>query len=229
MATTFRNAVFQVHWLFGITAGIVLAIVGVTGGLLSFEDALLTALNPGVQFKFYEVCKHVVVPDFGLALDKEVISLPAWEGLGPEHQQILQSSFDELEETEYYQVGLAQKPQDLVQRKRLENLRKPHGGKDHGGKHKHVDARPGDGCRGEEGADNFVFHDKGHWKIDNFNGQEGDMLDFTGYGLTRGEIASHITNITIEADTFIVNFGENISITLVGQPPTWDNVVTAEG
>jgi hypothetical protein len=55
------------------------------------------------------------------------------------------------------------------------------------------------------------------------------MLDFTGYGLTRGEIASHITNITIEADTFIVNFGENISITLVGQPPTWDNVVTAEG
>ena len=49
MATTFRNAVFQVHWLFGITAGIVLAIVGVTGGLLSFEDALLKALNPGVM------------------------------------------------------------------------------------------------------------------------------------------------------------------------------------
>lgn len=49
MATTFRNAVFQLHWLFGITAGIVLAIVGVTGGLLSFEDELLKALNPGVM------------------------------------------------------------------------------------------------------------------------------------------------------------------------------------
>ena len=46
--TTLRNAVFQVHWLFGITAGLVLAIVGVTGGVLSFEDELLKALNPGV-------------------------------------------------------------------------------------------------------------------------------------------------------------------------------------
>jgi TRAP-type transport system periplasmic protein len=77
-------------------------------------DGVLTALNPGVQFKFYEVCKHVVMPDFGLALDKQVISLPAWEGLGPDLQQILQSSFDELEETDYHQVGLAQKPQDLA-------------------------------------------------------------------------------------------------------------------
>jgi hypothetical protein len=55
------------------------------------------------------------------------------------------------------------------------------------------------------------------------------MLDFTGYGLTRDEIASHITNIKIEADNFIVNFGDDVSITLVGQPPTWDNVITPEG
>lgn len=45
---TFRNAVFQVHWCLGITAGVVLALVGVTGGILSFEDELLEALNPGV-------------------------------------------------------------------------------------------------------------------------------------------------------------------------------------
>ena len=76
-------------------------------------DGVLTALNPGVQFKFYEVCKHVVVPDFGLALDKQAISLAAWNALSPEHQDILQSSFDELEETEYYQTGLASKPADL--------------------------------------------------------------------------------------------------------------------
>jgi sulfite reductase (NADPH) flavoprotein alpha-component len=49
MATTARNAIFQLHWCFGITAGLVLAIVGVTGGMLSFEDALLRALNPGVM------------------------------------------------------------------------------------------------------------------------------------------------------------------------------------
>ena len=74
---------------------------------------MLTALNPGVQFKFYEVCKHVVVPDFGLALDKEVISIAAWNALSPEHQDILQTSFNDLEETDYYLVGLASKPKDL--------------------------------------------------------------------------------------------------------------------
>jgi TRAP-type C4-dicarboxylate transport system substrate-binding protein len=76
-------------------------------------DGVLTALNPAVQFKFHEVCKHVVVPDFGLALDKEVISIASWDGLGAEYQEVLQSSFDELEETEYYEVGLASKPKDL--------------------------------------------------------------------------------------------------------------------
>lgn len=76
-------------------------------------DGVLTALNPGVQFKFYEVCKHVVVPDFGLALDKEVISIAAWDALSPEHQDILQTSFNDLKETDYNLVGLASKPKDL--------------------------------------------------------------------------------------------------------------------
>lgn len=76
-------------------------------------DGVLTALNPGVQFKFYEVCKHVVVPDFGLALDKQVISTRAWNGLTAEEQQILESSFDALEEEAYYQAGLEAKQTDL--------------------------------------------------------------------------------------------------------------------
>jgi TRAP-type C4-dicarboxylate transport system substrate-binding protein len=76
-------------------------------------DGVLTALNPAVQFKFHEVCKHVVVPDFGLALDKQVISLSAWNALSAEHQDVLQGSFDELEESAYYEVGLASKPKDL--------------------------------------------------------------------------------------------------------------------
>ncbi|MGH8076741.1 MAG: PepSY domain-containing protein [Lysobacter sp.] len=48
MTTTFRNAIFQLHWFFGITAGIVLALVGATGAMLSFEHETLKALNPGV-------------------------------------------------------------------------------------------------------------------------------------------------------------------------------------
>ncbi len=39
---------FQAHWLVGITAGVVLAVVGFTGGMLSFEDEILRAMNPGV-------------------------------------------------------------------------------------------------------------------------------------------------------------------------------------
>lgn len=44
-----RNAWFQVHWFIGITAGIVLAVVGFTGGLLSFQHELERLLNPGVM------------------------------------------------------------------------------------------------------------------------------------------------------------------------------------
>lgn len=45
---TLRNVLFQLHWLLGITAGVVLALVGVTGAMLSFEDEALAALNPGI-------------------------------------------------------------------------------------------------------------------------------------------------------------------------------------
>lgn len=43
-----RWVLFQLHWLLGITAGLVLAVMGVTGATLSFEDEILMALNPGV-------------------------------------------------------------------------------------------------------------------------------------------------------------------------------------
>lgn len=41
-----RNLWFQLHWLFGISAGLVLAVMGITGAALSFETELLRALNP---------------------------------------------------------------------------------------------------------------------------------------------------------------------------------------
>lgn len=76
-------------------------------------DGVLTALNPGVSGKFYEVCKYVVASDFGIALDKEVISNSAWNRLGANDRTVLQSSFDALEEPDYYQVGVRQKDADL--------------------------------------------------------------------------------------------------------------------
>ncbi len=43
-----RWILFQLHWLFGITAGLVLALVGLTGAFLSFEDDILELMNPGI-------------------------------------------------------------------------------------------------------------------------------------------------------------------------------------
>lgn len=44
----FKKILFQLHWFFGITLGVVLAVVGVTGAMLSFEDDILRLMNPGV-------------------------------------------------------------------------------------------------------------------------------------------------------------------------------------
>lgn len=43
-----KKILFQLHWFFGITAGLVLALMGVTGALYSFEEEILDALNPNV-------------------------------------------------------------------------------------------------------------------------------------------------------------------------------------
>jgi len=42
----FNKTLFQLHWLFGISAGLVLALMGVTGASLSFQDEILRLLNP---------------------------------------------------------------------------------------------------------------------------------------------------------------------------------------
>ena len=45
----FRKILFQVHWFLGITAGVVLGVVGITGALLSYEEELLHAFNRDVM------------------------------------------------------------------------------------------------------------------------------------------------------------------------------------
>lgn len=41
----FKKVLFQLHWILGISAGIVLAVVGVSGALLSYKDRILEWLN----------------------------------------------------------------------------------------------------------------------------------------------------------------------------------------
>ncbi len=41
-----KTVLFQLHWFLGISAGTVLAIMGISGAALSFEDELLRAANP---------------------------------------------------------------------------------------------------------------------------------------------------------------------------------------
>jgi sulfite reductase (NADPH) flavoprotein alpha-component len=45
-----KKVLFQVHWFFGITAGLVLALMGITGALYSFEDEIVDALNSETLF-----------------------------------------------------------------------------------------------------------------------------------------------------------------------------------
>lgn len=77
-------------------------------------DGVLTALSPAVAGKFYEVAKYVVEADFGLALDKEVISEASWGALSADQQQILTKTFAEMEETAYFEAGLTGKTKDLA-------------------------------------------------------------------------------------------------------------------
>ncbi len=39
-----RKVLFQLHWIVGITVGIVLALVGATGAVLSFEQQIIASL-----------------------------------------------------------------------------------------------------------------------------------------------------------------------------------------
>ncbi|HSC66258.1 MAG TPA: PepSY domain-containing protein, partial [Cellvibrio sp.] len=56
-----RNVLFQIHWFLGITAGVVLAIVGVTGGLMSFERQIMDAISPSIVH--VEVSGERLTPD----------------------------------------------------------------------------------------------------------------------------------------------------------------------
>lgn len=48
MVEVTRRILFQIHWFLGITAGLVLAAMGLTGATLSFENEIMRVLSPGI-------------------------------------------------------------------------------------------------------------------------------------------------------------------------------------
>jgi len=93
----------------------------------------------------------------------------------------------------------------------------------------HIAVRGGEDSFGGHGADDFVIREAAHLRIEDFHSSEHDSLKFdTGLGLTSVDhLKSFVTDAHYEGADLIVNFGSNVSITLVGVPPgqiSWDDV-----
>ena len=71
-----KTVLFQVHWFLGITAGTVLAVMGLSGAALSFEDELLRLANP----PFAAVAEQHAQGGTPLPLDTLVASLTSAAG-----------------------------------------------------------------------------------------------------------------------------------------------------
>jgi hypothetical protein len=92
-----------------------------------------------------------------------------------------------------------------------------------------IAVRAGEDCRGGRGADDFVIREAAHLRIADFKSLDDDVLVFdTGLGLTsREHLASFVSGIRQDDSNFIVDFGANVSITLIGVTPdqiSWDDV-----
>ncbi len=92
-----------------------------------------------------------------------------------------------------------------------------------------IAVRGGEDCHGGHGADDFVIREAAHLRIGDFNSSEDDFIIFdTGLGLASiPQLASFVTDVHHDGQDFIVHFGDDVSITLVGVQPdqiSWDDV-----
>jgi sulfite reductase (NADPH) flavoprotein alpha-component len=60
-------AIYRLHWLLGITAGVVLSLMGVTGAAMAFEDEIMTGLSHGIVDVPVRTADPVIPPDALLA------------------------------------------------------------------------------------------------------------------------------------------------------------------
>ena len=60
-------AIYRLHWLLGITAGVVLSVMGITGAIMAFEDEIMTASSHGIVDVPERTADRVMSPDALLA------------------------------------------------------------------------------------------------------------------------------------------------------------------
>ena len=109
--TGIRNKKIRAGQIEGVLAG--LKALGANATAIPFNE-VYTALQQGVvdgqvtlgtlivTQKYYEVVKHVIRQPFGLGLDKFVISKRAWDKLTADQQDIMMSTFNEMEATHWW-------------------------------------------------------------------------------------------------------------------------------
>ena len=73
---SFRQLWFQLHWFFGITAGTVLIVIGLSGAVLSFREEIVDAVTPGGRH----------VPAAGMPLSAPALAEAVGERFG--HRQL---------------------------------------------------------------------------------------------------------------------------------------------
>lgn len=78
-----KRVLFRLHWAAGISAGLVLAVVGFTGGVLGMEEPVLRLLNP--QFELVAGNRTPLSPDqwiadVQIAYPQQAVRGIAWEG-----------------------------------------------------------------------------------------------------------------------------------------------------
>lgn len=81
-----KRVLFRLHWLAGISAGLVLGVVGFTGGLLGLEEPVLAWLNPAMRVS--AAGRPLQTPDRWLAAARAAMPGHAARGIaweGPEH------------------------------------------------------------------------------------------------------------------------------------------------
>jgi len=81
-----RRALYQLHWLLGITAGVVLSVMGLTGATMAFEDEIMTALSHGIVAVPVRTAEPTLSPDVLLArfIEQSPDSIPTKLTVFPE-------------------------------------------------------------------------------------------------------------------------------------------------
>lgn len=76
-------------------------------------DGMVTLPNLALVMKFNEVCKFYVTNDFGIGLGKWTVASRVWRRLSAAHREVIQQTFNDLEENDYYAAVKRQAPLDV--------------------------------------------------------------------------------------------------------------------